>query len=319
VLSQNANKKYQISRMYGYVRARQLEGTFNSDPTTGVYISSANRIQKGWGALAEEEWPYDGDASNWPPKQEPKDADQLAKKNRILAYQRTRTLTDVKRSMAMGRGVIASFEIDLSAWRNSKQGHIPMPSSNSSMDGAHCVTLVGYDDNSRQVEFANSWGVHWGDRGFGTIPYSYFEKFQTEAWILITQFEIEGLRDSVGTSRTQVVSRGFSSFLDEGLVFVFEIKDHMKDEMAAWAIVVEKDGFADIEEFFVKPTYRRRGYSAELIESIRQSPIAQKPKRLWVPHSDANILSRPKLEMLATRLELKLTSSQRRWSPLVAM
>jgi hypothetical protein len=32
---------------------------------------------------------------------------------------------------------------------------------------------VGYDDRSKRFTFKNSWGEGWGNKGDGTIPYSY--------------------------------------------------------------------------------------------------------------------------------------------------
>lgn len=63
------------------------------DPSTGVWIVSAMRIACGWGAPPESAWPYDGNASHWPPV-EPLGIDVLAKPNRIAAYERARTVQD---------------------------------------------------------------------------------------------------------------------------------------------------------------------------------------------------------------------------------
>jgi C1A family cysteine protease len=67
----------EMSRMYSYVRARQLEGSYSPDPAPGNWIISDMRIRRGWGSPSEKEWPYDGDAANWPPKEEPPDIDEL--------------------------------------------------------------------------------------------------------------------------------------------------------------------------------------------------------------------------------------------------
>jgi hypothetical protein len=56
-----------MSRMYNYIRARQLEGTYSNDPTIGTWATSAMRILRGWGNPTEAEWPYNGRAADWPP------------------------------------------------------------------------------------------------------------------------------------------------------------------------------------------------------------------------------------------------------------
>jgi hypothetical protein len=52
-------------------------------------------------------------------------------------------------------------------------GRIDSPGPNASTDGAHCVILVGYDDASRRLIVRNSWGLAWGDRGYGYMAYDY--------------------------------------------------------------------------------------------------------------------------------------------------
>ena len=53
------------SRLFGFVRGRQLEGTFPGDRGTGVWPITAWRIRWGWGDPPEKAWPYE--PSIWPP------------------------------------------------------------------------------------------------------------------------------------------------------------------------------------------------------------------------------------------------------------
>jgi C1A family cysteine protease len=39
--------------------------------------------------------------------------------------------------------------------------------------GGHAILLIGYDDKTKVFKFQNSWGVGWGDKGYGYIPYDY--------------------------------------------------------------------------------------------------------------------------------------------------
>jgi hypothetical protein len=41
-------------------------------------------------------------------------------------------------------------------------------------DGYHFVLAVGYDDATGLVEIQNSWGPHFGDGGYGYLPYALF-------------------------------------------------------------------------------------------------------------------------------------------------
>ena len=76
---------YRISTRYGFVRSRQLEGTFPGEKQTGTWPITSLRVSYGWGNLPEESWPYGND---WPPK-EPQDIDLIAKRYRLfLPYRR---------------------------------------------------------------------------------------------------------------------------------------------------------------------------------------------------------------------------------------
>jgi hypothetical protein len=48
--------------------------------------------------------------------------------------------------------------------------------------GGHAITLTGYNQDARLLQFKNSWGVGWGDRGYGYISYDYLDRVQYDAW-----------------------------------------------------------------------------------------------------------------------------------------
>ena len=81
------------SRRYNFIRARQLEGTFELDAKIGVFPINSFRIGKGWGNPPEEAWPYNGSANDWPPTEEPKDIDEIAKENQNRSLPESAYLT----------------------------------------------------------------------------------------------------------------------------------------------------------------------------------------------------------------------------------
>ena len=72
---------------------------------------------------------------------------------------------------------------------------IPYPSENDTLLGGHAVLAVGYDDNKQigsappgALKFRNSWGVGWGDGGYGWMPYQYLLKgLATDFWTCFNQ------------------------------------------------------------------------------------------------------------------------------------
>jgi hypothetical protein len=120
------NLGFTPSRMYNFVRSRQLEGTLEFGPQIGNFPVTSLRILKGWGSPSEATWPYDGDAKNWPPNEEPIDIDKIAKENRIGVYQRVRSLQECKLFLTHKHAVLLSLPV-YQQWFKSKDGKMKMP------------------------------------------------------------------------------------------------------------------------------------------------------------------------------------------------
>ena len=60
-------------------------------------------------------------------------------------------------------------------------GFVRLPrKSNEKPDGGHYVLLVGYDRPKSRFVFANSWGTHFGQSGYGHMSYDYVRKYAIE-------------------------------------------------------------------------------------------------------------------------------------------
>ena len=167
-----------FSPQYLYIRGRQLEGTFPGDRWTGTWVVTIERIMHGWGSVPEEFWPYD--TSVWPPV-EPPGLDLIARKYRLNTYyRRVRSITECSAAL-VHMPVIAAVTIT-DDWRDPLQGRIPQLQDPFVPTGSHSVLLVGYDNSKSEFMFQNSWGVEWGDKGFGYLPYDVFTETCIESW-----------------------------------------------------------------------------------------------------------------------------------------
>lgn len=292
------------SVIYNYVRSLQLEGTFNINPPPGVWGSTALRVHKGWGGVDTSEWP--GADKQWPPV-EPPDLDTRAKANRILAYHRVSTVDECRMALASESPVFAAFSID-DSWYAAPKGVIAVPSGQAIV-GSHAVCLAGYSDTQRHFIIRNSWGTGWGDEGYGYLPYDYFLERFLEGWLMIDRPP-----QQMYTGGIHSLAWGVLNPLN-CVLHGLEVYDGSVDEMIAWSFAIERAGFLDIEELFVRPNWRMHGYARQLaVDLVELASRLGKGLRTWIPHSDAGMSNRPALHAVLRHLGLSLQPCPERWA-----
>lgn len=80
----------------------------------------------------------------------------------------------------LAAGYPAMFGFTVYNFGNEK-GEFEFPGPNDPLQGGHAVVAVGYDDNRKigkdkgAIKIRNSWGVNWGEGGYGWLPYAYIE------------------------------------------------------------------------------------------------------------------------------------------------
>ncbi len=96
-MARRIHRRVEHSRLYGFVRSRQLEDTLhNNGPKTGCFIQTARRVLAEYGNVAEWRWPYPRTNNViWPPP-EPIGIDEVAKFWRSLYHFRIRTLDECR-------------------------------------------------------------------------------------------------------------------------------------------------------------------------------------------------------------------------------
>jgi C1A family cysteine protease len=160
------------SRLFIYYDERRIEGTVTTD--SGAEIRDGLYSVHRQGVCPGASWPYI--ISRFATKPPAYCYDQ-AMKDVVSSYSRVdnSSLLDMKHSLAnglpfvFGISVYDSFESDLA----TRTGNIPLPLTTENLVGGHALLAVGYDDYLQVFRFQNSWGMRWGDQGFGTIPYNY--------------------------------------------------------------------------------------------------------------------------------------------------
>jgi GNAT superfamily N-acetyltransferase len=239
--------------------------------------------------------------------------DDLAKQRRINHYFRVRTVEECKRTLAYCGPVLASFEIT-NEWFTAPQGVIPAPSPGTQYIAAHSVLLVGYDDTKNQFKFMNSWGADWGDSGFGFLPYNSFEAAWDEGWFMDLAYP-DFHKPPNHSKRSWGFQRAASGFKYHCIEFA-----DPQDLRIAWTLAVQREeGWLEVEELFVRPTFRRQGYGKGLLRSLdRLADELGCRLKMWISYADVDTLNISIIDKLIAPIGLARKASGYRWAPMFA-
>ena len=129
------------------------------------------------GVCPEECWPYQPYQTDSPCA----GADGKALPFRIRTYARLSGIEEMERSLSVNGPFMAGVEV-FSAWFESGRGRIPLPDPDETSMGGHAICIMGYSREGSYFKFKNSWGVDWGDSGYGYLPYEYMNRHCLDAW-----------------------------------------------------------------------------------------------------------------------------------------
>ena len=173
-----------FSEKFLYYVTRVRVAGWDAKEDSGAYLRDTLSALVKHGVCKEPQFPYlkPGQTSSSFEEVPPTSAYTEALKFQALTYQhipegtngptRQQALTTLKTLLSDGYTFIGGF-ICYDNLFSATQGVVPLPQGTSKIIGGHAVCFVGYDDAKQQFKFKNSWGLGWGDRGYGYLPYQY--------------------------------------------------------------------------------------------------------------------------------------------------
>jgi len=161
-----------LSRLFIYYNKRKAMGTVRED--SGAMLRTGIKVLKKLGVCREKLWPYAVAKFTHKP---PPGCYAEAARHQVTAYQRLRTLREMKACLAMGLPFVFGFAVYEHAMSDEvrRSGAVRLPGPGERMIGGHAVAASGYDDAKKILYFRNSWGAEWGRSGYGSLPYAYPE------------------------------------------------------------------------------------------------------------------------------------------------
>lgn len=157
------------SRLAIYFAERFIENSVPYD--SGAMIRDGFKAIAKDGLAPESLWPYVIKRFTSRP---PTSYFTHAALHKATRYERVpRSKIAIQRVLASGYPIVFGFSVFESFETDEvdRTGIVPMPSGSDAMIGGHAVLKTGYDANG--VDFRNSYGDEWGNRGYGRLPWEY--------------------------------------------------------------------------------------------------------------------------------------------------
>jgi C1A family cysteine protease len=170
-LLKQGQRDFMPSRLFVYYNERVILGTVDSD--SGAMIRDGIKTVNKLGVCTEDDWKYDIGRFREKP---PASCYESALDNQALAYKRVpQSLNQLRGCLASGFPFVFGFTVyeSFESDEVARTGEAPLPAAGEAVLGGHAVLAIGYDDATTRFTVRNSWGPHWGNGGYFTLPYAY--------------------------------------------------------------------------------------------------------------------------------------------------
>lgn len=180
-------KQPNLSRLFIYWNARNLETPASGDIDNGTRISLAFHSISLYGTPTEDQYPYEEERVNRQPSYL---IYKAALKNRIKNFYKITSsgedrLYDVIKALSAGHPVV--FATVLMEEFKAPKGVLKPPSWYQwfSKLGNHAMVIVGWDSTTETFIIRNSWGPEWGDNGHCYMHKDYIKsQFTRDLWVI---------------------------------------------------------------------------------------------------------------------------------------
>lgn len=166
------------SELYLYYNTRVKVLGWPAGDDSGAYVSSTIQALTTYGDAGETDWPYDTSKFAVEP---PLTSYNRGSTNQVVkAAYVDASVDSIRASIAAGYPVDIGFICYSNLYDSWDSGVVPMPRQGTYISGGHSVMLVGYDNDTRQFKFKNSWGTSFGQAGYGFLPYEYVSGYSID-------------------------------------------------------------------------------------------------------------------------------------------
>jgi len=227
------SQHYNLSPTFAYYNARaRKDEQVTQDGST--YYDNIEALHD-HGVCTEAAWPFSIDSINSRPNQAAYDDAQQRKIIKALNVKidadPDKTLANMKSALTDGLPVMISLKVFDSF--STPTGFVPMPTAEDTELGWHALVLCGYSDEHKFFIVRNSWGTHFGDKGYCYVPYSYISdaKLCPEAFVIAEVTPASGVAHGLAPATVHKVAFNTTDNAIRRAIasnLIYEEKRHLK-------------------------------------------------------------------------------------------
>jgi len=170
IIMSSVGRAERFSRLYVYYMSRKLQGRVGHN---GVELADALTAMQQYGVATDKTWPFHINRVNTVPNSE---AITEASQYKLGSY-KWANVDLFKDYLNQEIPIIIGLHMGRMLWKLkgslSEQTYKPINTTDNRKYRDHAVTIIGFDDTILGGSWiiANSFGLTWGDHGFGILPY----------------------------------------------------------------------------------------------------------------------------------------------------
>lgn len=263
ILKKATGEETDLSESFVYYNVRHLNGKEAEDTGSSFQDVIANIGEQG--ICKESLHPYTHLISDVPSDEAYLDAE----KHRITkALNVNIAENDIKSAIQEGYPVAISLKI-FNSFR-ATSGFVKRPTDKeieSSDFGYHAMVVVGYSDDTKFFLVRNSWGEHFGDKGYCYIPYSYISdpELNRMACIVTEVSDFESVKIAAGGGG-KGTKQAVQFNLSDAVIRTFVISNLIDEEQVHLKKMQEEDAQVKMDYEMLMQKLGKQSVRAQILE-----------------------------------------------------
>lgn len=263
ILKRNSEEEEDLSESFVYYNVRHLEGKELED--TGSSFQDVIASIGEQGICTESLHPYTRLLSDAPSDEAYLDG----KKRRITkALNVNVALDDIKSAIQDGYPVAISLKIFDSF--NATTGFIKRPTNEeieSADFGYHAMVIVGYSDDTKFFLVRNSWGEHFGDKGYCYIPYSYISDPELNRMAcIVTEVSYQNEIRIAAIGGNKGIKQTVQFNMSDAAIKTYVIRNLVDEEQVHLKMMQEEDAKVKMDYEMLMQTLGKQSVRTEIME-----------------------------------------------------